>query len=99
MGGGGVQPSLLVGTANRHPVRMVAARATCRRHGAGAARAGGEAARWGERSASSAENGRATLVAEEPVSHPETPRSDASVRSWSLICSTLRQRLRQELYG
>ena len=62
MGGGGVQPTLLVGTTNRHPSRMVATRATCRRHGSGAARPGGEAARWGERSASSAENGRATLV-------------------------------------
>lgn len=99
MSGGGAQPSLLVGTTNRHPLRMVAARATCRRHGAGAARAGGEAARWGERSASSTENGRATLVAGERVPHPETLRSDASVRSESLICSTLQQTLWQELYG
>jgi hypothetical protein len=77
MGGGGVQPSLSVGTTDRRPKRVVAAPATCRRHDAGAARPDGAADWPGERSASSAESGRAALAATEPASHPETPRSDA----------------------
>jgi len=77
MGGGGVQPSLSVGTTDWRPKRVVAAPATCRRHGAGAARPDGAADWQGERSASSAERGRAALAAKEPSSHPEAPRSDA----------------------
>lgn len=52
--------------------------------------------RQGERSASSAENGRAAPAAEEPESHHESAGSTRCVDSYRLNCRTFRQTLRQE---